>query len=249
MLLQKSCHDLDILQWLIGKRPKSVHSFGSLSHFVRKNAPEGSPERCIDGCPAADTCPYNAIKLYLDDKQNDWFRTACTRETAPTDESVERALRTTQYGKCVYKCDNDVVDHQNVSILYEDGSTAVFNMSAFTKGGRRIRIMGTRAELRGALDGEDAPLELYRFDTGTTEYIPVSGEDGIAGGHGGGDEGILRCLYDYLAEGVKSPSLSDIGASVASHMTVFAAEESRLTGQAVDCAEYEARIRAAAEEA
>ena len=56
MLLQKSCHDMDILQWLIGKKCKKVQSFGTLSYFKRENAPEGSPEYCIEGCPAADTC-------------------------------------------------------------------------------------------------------------------------------------------------------------------------------------------------
>ncbi|MEE0928903.1 MAG: Gfo/Idh/MocA family oxidoreductase, partial [Acutalibacteraceae bacterium] len=112
MLLQKSCHDIDILQWLLGKKCLKVQSFGTLSYFVEKNAPAGAPNYCVQGCPAAETCPYNAIKLYYDDKDNDWFRGAATREDNPTDEQVMKAISETLYGKCVYKCDNDVVDHQ-----------------------------------------------------------------------------------------------------------------------------------------
>ena len=131
MLLQKSCHDMDILQWLVGKECKRVSSFGSLTYFIKENAPEGSPDYCIEGCPMAAECPYNAVKLYYDDKDNDWFRNAATGIVSPTDDEVAHALRTTQYGKCVFKCDNNVVDHQVVNLEFEDGTVVDFNMSAF----------------------------------------------------------------------------------------------------------------------
>lgn len=162
MLLAKSCHDIDILQWLLGKQCKKVQSFGAMTYFKRENAPEGSTEHCIEGCPKGDTCPYNAVKLYLDDKKNRWFRTTCTRQANPTDEMVEHALRTTQYGKCVYKCDNDVVDHQVVNMLFEDDVTVSFTMNAFNKGGRNIHIMGTRGELRGAMKEAQSPYMILR---------------------------------------------------------------------------------------
>ena len=136
MLLQKSCHDLDILQWLLGKECKKIQSFGALTHFKRECAPEGSPEYCIEGCPKADECYYNAVKLYYEDKENKWFRTTATANANPTDEEVLKSLKETQYGKCVYKCDNDVVDHQTVNMLFEDDITVTFSMNAFNKGGR-----------------------------------------------------------------------------------------------------------------
>ena len=243
MLLQKSCHDIDILQWLVGRRCLKVQSFGSLTHFTEKNAPEGAPERCIDGCPAGDTCPYNAVKLYLDDKRNSWFRTACTRETDPTDEMVENSLRTTEYGKCVYHCDNDVVDHQTVNMLFEGGVTVTFTMNAFNKGGRFIHIMGTKGELHGAMEGR-GPVSLYDFETKTTTQIPLMDETGRVSGHGGGDEGIVTALYEYLTGVYKGCSISDIGVSVDNHLTVFAAEQSRLTGQTIDMDEYEQSVTA-----
>jgi len=237
MLLQKSCHDMDILQWLIGKKCKKVQSFGSLRYFREENAPEGAPEYCIEGCPKGETCPYNAVKLYLDDKDNGWFRTACTKDPAPTDEMVENAIRTTQYGKCVYKCDNDVVDHQTVNMLFEDDVTVTFTMNAFNKGGRFIHIMGTGGELRAAMD-ETTPITIFDFATGKTEEIPILAQDGINGGHGGGDEGIIESLYEYLQGTYQGCSVSDIAISVDNHLIVFAAEESRANNTVVDLEEY-----------
>lgn len=234
MLLAKSCHDMDILQWLIGKKCKKVQSFGSLSHFRKENAPEGAPEYCIEGCPQGETCLYNAVKLYYDDKENDWLRKASTREANPTDEMVEKAIRTTQYGKCVYKCDNDVVDHQTVNLLFEDNVTATFTMCAFTdKGGRFIHIMGTKGELRGNTDG-NPEVHITDFATGCTETIPIVSE----GSHGGGDLGILNSLYEYLQGTYKGSAISSITTSVDNHLIVFAAEYSRENNVVVDMEEY-----------
>ncbi len=237
MLLAKSCHDIDILQWLIGKKCKKVQSFGSLRHFRAENAPVGAPERCIDGCPVADSCPYNAVKLYLEDKNNYWFRSTSTGESDPMDAQVEYVLRTAQYGKCVYKCDNDVVDHQVVNMLFEDEVTVTFTMCAFNKGGRFIHIMGTKGELRGAMD-DGTPIKVYDFRTQQTEVIPMQSKDGVNGGHGGGDAGIVSTLYDYLTGAYAGNAISDIGISVENHLIVFAAEQARETMSVVDMEEY-----------
>lgn len=238
MLLQKSCHDIDILQWLIGKKCKKVQSFGALSYFKKENAPYGAPDYCIEGCPKSDTCPYNAVKLYLDDKENSWFRTTSTKNPHPTDEIVEKALRTTQYGKCVFKCDNDVVDHQTVNMIFEDNVTVTFTMNAFNKGGRFIHIMGTKGELHAAMDDLQSPIRIYDFETKKITEIPITAQDGITSGHGGGDEGIITSLYDYLSGEYKGFSVSDIRTSVDNHLIVFAAEKSRKEGTVVDLEEF-----------
>lgn len=238
MLLQKSCHDIDILQWLVDKKCKKVQSFGTLTYFKEKNAPEGAPEYCIEGCPKGESCPYNAVKLYLDDKKNDWFRTTCTRQANPTDEIVEQALRQTQYGKCVFKCDNDVVDHQTVNMLFEDDVTVTFTMNAFNKGGRFIHIMGTKGELHGSMDASETPITWYDFETKKTEEIPIKTGDGISNGHGGGDEGIVETLYEFLNGTYQGVSVSGITTSVENHLVVFAAEKSRQENCVVDLEEY-----------
>lgn len=237
MLLQKSCHDMDILQWLVGKRLKKVQSFGTLSYFNKANAPEGAPDYCIQGCPHADTCHYNAVKIYLGENRIDWFIAAATKEIDATDEMIKDAITNTQYGKCVYKCDNNVVDHQTVNLLFEDDITVTFGMNAFNKGGRYIHIMGTEGEVNAALDG-DAPIKFYNFTTCETEEIPMSGKDGISGGHGGGDEGIVYDLYEYLNDTYEGKSVPDIEDSTINHLITFAAEESRLTNTVVDFDEY-----------
>lgn len=241
MLLQKCCHDMDILQWLVGKDVKRVSSFGSRTYFTEDNAPEGAPEYCIDGCPHADTCYYNAVKLYLE-SDSKWFRGAATGIVDPTDEQVEAALHTTQYGKCVYKCDNDVVDHQVVNLEFDDGAVVDFNMSAFNCGGRFIRIMGTKGEIYNV--GNDGHLKLFDFATRQIEEIDVYAYGNtIDSGHGGGDAGIIRALYDYMTTGEVTEQLSEIGISVKNHMIVFAAEQARLTGQVVDVEEFKKTIQ------
>ncbi len=238
MLLQKSCHDMDILQWLIGKECKKVQSFGSLTYFKKENAPEGAPEYCIDGCPVADSCPYNAVKLYLK-SDSDWFRCASTQKFDPTDEDVERAIRTTNYGKCVFKCDNDVVDHQVVNLEFEDGIICSFTMSAFNKGGREIRIMGTKGEI---IANAGKPTFTYRsFASDEAQEISIEDQicnDTITGGHGGGDTGIMYAFYDMLS-GKVDPERSNIEISVKNHMIAFAAEKSRLEGRVVSLDEFE----------
>ena len=241
MFLQKSCHDTDILQWLLGKKCLKVQSFGNLSYFKEENAPEGSPEYCIQGCPAGDTCPYNAVKLYLEDKKNKWFRDASTKVVDPTDEQVRDAITNTQYGKCVYKCNNDVVDHQVVNMLFEDDITVTFTMNAFNKGGRFIHIMGTKGELRAAMDGEKG-IEFFDLETQKSEFIPIVAGDGIKNGHGGGDRGIVTTLYKYLTGTYDGKSIPGIQESCYSHMIVFAAEQARATDTVVNVEEYIASL-------
>lgn len=233
MLLAKSCHDLDLIPWLIGKKCEKIQSFGTLTYFTQKNAPAGAPERCIDGCPHSATCPYDAVKLYLDDKDNYWFRSTSTMCQEPTDADVEDALRTKQYGKCVYRCDNDVVDHQTVNMLFEGGVTATFTMCAFNKGGRFLHIMGTMGELHASLE-EDGCIKIYDFLSKEITETPMHAIDGVVGGHGGGDAGIVNSVYDYLVTDMQVKSIPSIEESCHNHILVFAAEQSRLTNQVID---------------
>ena len=236
MLLQKSCHDMDILQWLIGKKCKKVQSFGSLSYFTAENAPEGAPERCIEGCPVGDTCIYNSVKLYLESDSN-WFRSAATKLVKSSDEDVKKSLLESNYGKCVFRCDNDVVDHQTVNMLFEDDITVTFTMNAFNTGGRYINIYGTKGEIRAALKG-DTPIRVYDIVSKETEEIPSSGTDGVLGGHGGGDAGIVRTLYSYMVGEYNGVSVPTIEESCYNHLITFAAEHARNTGTVVDVDEY-----------
>ncbi len=228
MILQKCCHDLDMLLWLMGGHCRTVSSFGSLTHFTRDHMPEGAPLRCVDGCPAGDHCLYNAERYYLEGfrKWGDaWPVNVLCPE--PTEEKVKKALRETDYGKCVYQMDNDVVDHQVVNLEMENGATAALTMCAFTAtGGRHIRIMGTAGEIEG--DGEKNVIRVRPFG-GEAEEIDVTRLTDDFSGHGGGD---FRLAQDFFAllSGEGKGLLTGIRDSVESHLIALAAEESRLHG-------------------
>ena len=234
MLLAKCCHDLDILQWLLDEPCEKIQSFGKLTYFTPQYAPEGAPKRCIDGgCPIEETCPYNCRKLYYESKDNAWFRTACTRgiakEEVPTDDEVMTALKTTDFGLCVFHANNDVVDHQTVNMQFRSGANVTLSMNAFNRGGRYIRIFGTKGELFAYMKSEN--IEVYTFEDKKHVEIPIrSKEESILSGHGGGDAGLIHELYDYLNGDYKGYCAADIDISVKNHLIGFAAEKSRREG-------------------
>ena len=227
MILQKCCHDMDILLWLSGKSCKRVTSFGHLSHFTPEHAPEGAPLRCTDGCPAADTCPYNAMRFYLDPVEGkpSW---ATFVMSAPTEEGIMEELRTGRYGRCVYHCDNNVVDHQVVNLEMEDELTVSFTMTAFTKEcARNMRIMGTSGEIWA--DMEENIIKVMPF-RGETQVIDVRTLTNDFSGHAGGDTRMIGDLLHLLRDGERSSALTSIDRSVESHVVALAAEESRKNG-------------------
>ncbi len=240
MILQKSCHDMDILQWLVGRECKYVQSFGSLSYFCEKNKPEGAADRCID-CKVRDDCPYNAIPLYP--AEEGWFPSAASKKIVPTQEDIDRVLAETDYGRCVFSCDNNVVDHQVVNLEFEGGLTVAFTMAAFNKGGREIRIMGTKGELTARMS--DDHMQLYRFDTKETTEVPIEDAqagDNISNGHGGGDEGIVNALYSLLSGTYHGNNICDAMRSAENHIIAYAAEESRRTHKTIDMDEFRREI-------
>jgi len=233
MILAKSCHDLDILSWLVDSECLRVSSFGSLTHFTSSEAPAGAPLRCLDGCPVADDCLYYAPRQYLTDDTN-WPTSAISDD--PSYEARYRALQTGPYGRCVYHCDNDVVDHQVVNLEFANAVTVAFTMSAFTRDvSRTLKLMGTKGEIRGAMEKNE--IEIVHFGTGKVETISFGGLDGHIG-HGGGD---MRLIKDFLrlvrADG-KGDSLTSAQRSVQSHLIAFASEQSRVEGQVVSLEQF-----------
>lgn len=233
MILQKSCHDMDILAWITGKKCRKISSFGSLYHFKKEQAPKGAADYCMGGCKAKKDCPYDAEKIYLG--QEEWYSETIRKVVAleGTREAIAQALKSGPYGRCVYACDNDVVDHQVVNLEYEGGVTASFTMCAFTgKGSRVMNIMGTRGQILG--DMEENTIEVLEFLTGNRTKITVkTGSSGHSGSDDKFMEGFLRTVETNGAY-----SLSGAQESVESHLTALAAEESRVTGKTILLEEY-----------
>jgi predicted dehydrogenase len=228
MLLAKSCHDLDWIRYIMGVRCRRVSSFGSLVHFRRANKPAGSGERCTE-CGVEEKCPYSATRYYLtqlDSGNTGWPLDVVSRTL--TREGVLEALRSGPYGRCVYVCDNDVVDQQVVIMEFEGGKTASFTMTAFTQHTpRRTSIFGTRGEIYG--DGRF--IRHFDFMTNQWRQIDTQAADGsAAAGHGGGDTRLMEHFIDAVARGERKAILSGPVETLESHRMVFAAERARRTG-------------------
>ncbi|CAN7724461.1 Gfo/Idh/MocA family protein [Paenibacillus sp. LjRoot56] len=239
MILAKSCHDMDVLQWLVDAECTKVSSFGSLTHFRQNNAPEGAPTRCLDGCPVQETCPYYAPKMYIE--RDDWVGTVLRQVISndTSDEGVLQALQDGPYGRCVYHCDNNVVDHQVVNLEFANEVTVAFTMSAFTfEGGRSLKIMGTLGQIRG--DMEKNEIEVTSFITREKEIIRL---DTNLAGHGGGDVGIMRDFVRLVRSDGKEKSLTGAQVSAQSHLLAFAAEKSRLESRVIIMTDYKSELK------
>ncbi len=239
IIMQKSCHDMDILLWLTGKKALKLSSIGHLSYFVSANAPEGSAERCLD-CAAAGACRFDARKAYLP-VIGSWPATVLTQDQ--TEEGVMKALRDGPYGRCVYRCDNNVCDHQSTLIEFEDDITVTFTLSGMTNLMRRtIHIMCENGELWGDDSTREIRISPFRpnaVDDYAEEVICVGT---VSGDHGGGDEGLVTDFAASLSRGSLGESRSSIQRSIESHLMACAAEESRLSGRMIDLEEYEKEL-------
>jgi predicted dehydrogenase len=229
MLLAKSGHDIDWLRHIVGRPVERVSSFGSLRHFQRSSQPAGAADRCLD-CAVEATCPYSAPRLYLGmvrAGRTGWPVSVLTDDV--TEAGVTTALREGPYGRCVYTCDNDVVDHQVVAMEFAGGVTATFTMTAFTPHvDRRTQIFGTR----GFLDGDGSRVRVHDFVSETTEILETP-NDGVSTeqGHAGGDAGLMAAFTAAVESGDPTHILSGAAESLESHLAVFAAERSRHSGQ------------------
>ena len=249
MILAKCCHDLDILLWNTGQAVRRLASFGSLQHFRADQIGDEIPARCTDGCPIEAECQYSAIGIYLEHRHlrgklpfNPLFPAVWPYTVLGSDQSLEgrrRALETGPYGRCVYRCDNDVPDHQVVSMEMADGSSIVLVMHGHShEEHRSMRYDGTRATLRARFGAESA-ITIHEHGGSRVEVpIPPGGA-----GHGGGDHGLMRDFVRVLRGEI--PPLTTARVALESHLLAFAAEEARLAGQVIHVEEFRARAHAA----
>lgn len=229
MLMAKSCHDIDYIASLTDAACLRVSSFGSLAHFRPDQAPQGATDRCVV-CPIEPSCKYSAIRLYVDTNRHGWPASVCAHDHSR--EAHYQAITNGPYGRCVWHCDNDVVDHQVVAMEFDREITATFTMTAFTlHGGRLIRAHGTEGE--AIYNGN---IIVRDFASGNEENIHIAPE---TGGHGGGDERVMR---DWLlAIRANDPSLvrTNVHESLRTHRIVFAAEKARNERRVVELSELQ----------
>lgn len=241
MLLAKCCHDLDIFVWVLDRKCTRVSSFGSLTHFRPENAPPGSTARCTDGCPVEPNCPYSALKQYLG-PHTGWPTSVISVDTSL--EARLEALKTGPYGRCVFRCDNDVVDHQVTNLEFEGGLTVSFTMHGHSHDNvRTLRYSGTRATLRGHEGAYE--ITIHDYLTGRVDHINPGHS---VGGHGGGDTGLLNAFVQAMRDPAGAAALTSGRNSLESHLLAFAAEKARREGTVVDMEKYRQEIEAAVAE-
>lgn len=223
-IMQKCCHDFDLLVYLLGKRFKKVSSFGKLTYFKEENAPEGSGTRCTVDCKCQDECIYDAKKIYENDKGS--YVKALIKEGGFKD--IDTALKTTCYGRCVYKCGNDVCDHQVVNIEFEDNITASLTVSGFDSG-RRTEIGGTRGRIEANHWKKTIMIEDHMTGKVTEIKLEQNNVDMI--NHMSQDIIMERNFLDVIKNNAKK--VTPIGESLESHLACFAAEIARMEDRVV----------------
>ena len=238
MLLAKSCHDVDWLSYIVDKPCVRVSSFGGLYYFNAAHQPKGAADRCMD-CKLSPKCPYSAKRFYFDrlSRKEDWGWPLDVVDPTFKKANLAKALREGPYGRCVFKCDNDVVDHQVVNFEYEGGVTATFTMNAFNPGGgRKTRIFGTTGYIEST---DSSTIRHYDYLTKKWKEIDTAATDrSMAGGHGGGDGGILGDFCLAIQKNDPSLIITGADATLESHLTTFAAEKARKTGKVVEMATF-----------
>ena len=236
MILTKCCHDMDVLQWILGMRLERLSSFGSLLHFRPDRAPHPDvPDRCTDGCPVEDECPHYAPRVYSSDYMAPFVQNV---SIDPDPSAIRRALETGPYGRCVYRLDNDVVDHQTVSMEFEGGTTVNFIMHGHSyHSSRTMRYDGTLATLTGRII-QEPEIVIYDHAPGepSERIVPAA-----RGSHSGGDEAMLNAFVDAI-RGEGPALINSVDESLEGHMMAFAAEESRLNkGAVIEMEEFRRR--------
>lgn len=238
MILAKCCHDLDILQWLADSECQKISSYGSLTYFKPENAPGETPARCSDGCRYEAQCPFSAERFYLNGSRGYNFAQIMAGGE-PTPERVARALQEGPYGRCVFHCDNDVVDHQVAAIAFKNGVTATFGVSAFSgEISRTIRLQGTKGEIMG--DSHEGTIKVIDFEKDQISQIRLPQADS---GHDGGDFGLMRSFIRAVSEEDTAGILTSAKPSIHAHLMCFAAEKARVSGEIVDMDEFTASFQ------
>lgn len=244
MLLAKCCHDLDIMMWMMADtKPTQISSFGGKFQFKPENAPKNAGTICMKDCPLVDKCVYSTKRLYIDhpDRWAFYVWDALEgKENITIEDKIALMKSDSPYARCIYKCDNNVVDHQSVLVNFASGATGTHNMVGGSAEPRRnIHIIGTKGEIFGNF--EDSKFTVLKINPSPDAHneecdveevdLRVTGDMvGAYGGHGGGDERLAEDFVKYIRGEKPSLACTSIFDSVAGHLSVYLADESRENG-------------------
>ena len=218
VFLSKCSHDVDIMTFLCSQNIRRVHSFGSRSFFREENAPEGSAARCID-CSVEKNCPFSAVGFYQRGNSN-WTKYLMARDRETPEQTVLRELREGRFGRCVFRCDNDVADRQTVMLEMSGGAVATIQMNFMTLQDCRTSYFSCEG---GEVWGDERTIRYRLFSDGVMHETDCSDIFGKPL-HSGADNAIIENFIDTLCgeDSLKGTSAAD---ALQGHLACFAAEK------------------------
>lgn len=209
LIVHKSCHDLDLVCWLLESRPRVVGSLGGSSTFHKP-----APSPFCSQCAVRATCPYADTGLHENRTE------------------VERA-DPSAYGldRCVFRLDDPIVDNQVVSFELENGTRGTYYlaMQGPTRSERRITLIGDAARLDGVF--EDGRFTVAYADPDRQPLVWTT-KGRKLGGHGGGDISSVTSFFNACVGRSPSP-IKKIEDALAGLVFAAAAERSRTSHQMV----------------
>jgi predicted dehydrogenase len=233
IVLTKCCHDLDIFCWLIGQEPESVHSMGALNFFTANNEPRGAADTCLGGCKAKAGCVFDAEKIYCTKENIEWPANVVS-PVKLTIKDVRKALLTSQYGRCVFRCDNDVFDTQSVTIRFKGDVLATLQINGHSADlTRKIYINLTEGHIEGDLNANRLVITRKTGDRKSGDKKEVISFDIGVGDHAGGDYFLMKAFADAILTRRPDENSTTAKNSLTSHLIAFAADESAQTGKQI----------------
>ncbi len=186
LLVHKSTHHFDLVNWWIGQKPVKVSAFGKLNLYGRAGSEsyaEGMKGVCCRECEFAGKC---AFRYELTDFEREFYA---------ENEKYDGYRK----DGCVYADDIDIYDTMSVNVGYDGGAMLTYSLnSTCPYEGWRIAINGSKGRLEAYMP-ETGPdfnpdfdvIRVFDLDNNVTEYRITKSK----GGHGGGDERLLRMLF------------------------------------------------------
>lgn len=240
IILAKTCHDMDIITWLLNDECTAVYSSGDLNYFNNKYAPEESSKKCLD-CKLKETCIFSAKKVYLDNCSNIWpINTLCSD---PTYDNIKDVLDKTNYGTCVWKIeDNDVCDNQVAILEFKNGVRGTFCVTAFTHNQfRETSLFGSKGSIYANTRDNEIIVRTHGVNENAELCINTIKPEKVSGGHSGGDTGLMNDFINVINDSTYEARTS-VEQSLQSHMMSYACEKSRLDKRRIEIKDFKNEI-------
>lgn len=228
LILNNASQDISILVDLIGSKCRKISSFGSLKHINKSNFKSYMSENCFT-CKIEQKCPYSCKKIYLENET--YLKDAV--HINPTKSNLQKILTDGPYGRCIYMCDNNVVDNMVNIIEFENKVIANLNINAFTNDfDKKIRLLFSHGEIEGSILNKNIKIKNFT----DKEYKNIKLEN--QSNHYNEDFEFINIFINNIRGKNKSNLKIDINEELESHIVAFAAEYSRISDEVIYISDF-----------